>query len=71
MGDLDVVEPNLACCECAACKPKDEDADARLHKLTNGRVDVAFEVTGVPVVLQQAIDSTLFIGESIVSIWRQ
>ena len=50
--------------------PKDEDADARLHELTNGGVDVAFEVTGVPAVIQQAIDSTLFKGESIVSIWE-
>jgi len=39
--------------------------------LTNGGVDVSFEVTGVPVVLQQAIDSTKLAGETvIVSIWE-
>ncbi|MFJ7184069.1 2,3-butanediol dehydrogenase [Lysinibacillus xylanilyticus] len=55
----------------AVINPKDEDAVARLHELTNGGVDVAFEVTGVPVVLQQAIDSTTFEGETIiVSIWE-
>lgn len=55
----------------AVINPKDEDAVVRLHELTNGGVDVAFEVTGVPVVLQQAIDSTTFEGETIiVSIWE-
>ncbi|MDD1503463.1 2,3-butanediol dehydrogenase [Lysinibacillus sp. CNPSo 3705] len=55
----------------AVINPKDEDAVARLHELTNGGVDVAFEVTGVPIVLQQAIDSTTFEGETIiVSIWE-
>ncbi|CAM5257818.1 Butanediol dehydrogenase OS=Lysinibacillus sphaericus OX=1421 GN=LS41612_08285 PE=3 SV=1 [Lysinibacillus sphaericus] len=55
----------------AVINPQDEDAVERLHALTNGGVDVAFEVTGVPVVLQQAIDSTTFEGETIiVSIWE-
>ena len=52
--------------------PAEEDVVARLQALTNGGVDVAFEVTGVPVVLQQAIDSTSFEGETIiVSIWEK
>src|SRR5699024_3978858 len=39
--------------------------------LTNGGVVVSFEVTGVPVVLQQAIDSTNLARETvIVSIWE-
>lgn len=55
----------------AVINPQEEDAVARLHALTDGGVDVAFEVTGVPVVLQQAIDSTTFEGETIiVSIWE-
>lgn len=37
---------------------------------TIGGVDVSFEVIGVPEVLQQAIHSTSFEGESIVSIWE-
>ncbi|MEK4229663.1 2,3-butanediol dehydrogenase [Solibacillus sp. FSL H8-0538] len=55
----------------AVINPKNEDAVVRLHELTNGGVDVAFEVTGVPIVLKQAIDSTSFEGETIiVSIWE-
>lgn len=43
-----------------------------IQKLTNGGADVAYEVTGVPVVLKQAIDSTSFEGETIiVSIWEK
>lgn len=52
--------------------PSSCDVVAEIHKLTNGGADVAFEVTGVPVVLQQAIDSTSFEGETIiVSIWEK
>ena len=48
-----------------------EDVAATIQQLTNGGADVAFEVTGVPVVLQQAINSTTFEGETIiVSIWE-
>ncbi|MCM3789784.1 2,3-butanediol dehydrogenase [Domibacillus indicus] len=51
--------------------PKEENVVERLQELTNGGVDVAFEVTDVPVVLQQAIDATIFEGETvIVSIWE-
>lgn len=51
--------------------PAEEDAVARIQELTDGGADVAFEVTGVPVVLKQAIDSTTFEGETvIVSIWE-
>lgn len=51
--------------------PKETDPVARLQELTGGGVDVAFEVTGVPAVLQQTIDSTSFEGETIiVSIWE-
>lgn len=51
--------------------PSDTDAVERIRHLTDGGVDVAFEVTGVPVVLQQCIDSTTFEGETvIVSIWE-
>lgn len=52
--------------------PIEEDPVQKLHELTDGGVDVAFEVTGVPAVLQQAIDSTAFEGETvIVSIWEK
>lgn len=52
--------------------PKDEDAAARIRELTKGGVDVAFEVTGVPAVLQQCIDATKYEGETvIVSIWEK
>lgn len=51
--------------------PKEENVVERLRELTDGGVDVAFEVTGVPAVLQQTIDSTSFEGETvIVSIWE-
>lgn len=52
--------------------PSKEDAVARLRELSGGGVDVAFEVTGVPKVLQQCIDSTHYEGETvIVSIWEK
>lgn len=51
---------------------EEEDVVAKIKELTNGGVDVAFEVTGVPAVLKQAIDSTTFEGETvIVSIWEK
>lgn len=56
----------------AGINPMEEDPVQKLIDLTDGGVDVAFEVTGVPVVLQQAIDSTTFEGETvIVSIWEK
>lgn len=51
--------------------PTKIDPVERLQELTDGGVDVAFEVTGVSSVLQQCIDSTTFEGETIVvSIWE-
>lgn len=51
--------------------PTKVDPVERLQELTDGGVDVAFEVTGVSSVLQQCIDSTTFEGETIVvSIWE-
>ncbi|MEK4701201.1 MULTISPECIES: 2,3-butanediol dehydrogenase [Solibacillus] len=57
----------------AVINPAEEaDVVAKIHELTNGGADVAYEVTGVPVVLKQAIDSTSFEGETIiVSIWEK
>ncbi|MFS0883180.1 butanediol dehydrogenase [Bacillus sp. 7586-K] len=46
--------------------PNNGDAVQQILKLTNGGVDVAFEVTGVPPVLKQAINSTKFDGETII-----
>lgn len=52
--------------------PAEEDTVARIQELTNGGADVAYEVTGVPAVLEQAINSTNFEGETvIVSIWEK
>lgn len=52
--------------------PSQEDAVARIRALSSGGVDVAFEVTGVPAVLQQCIDATRYEGETvIVSIWEK
>ncbi|MEW4224354.1 2,3-butanediol dehydrogenase [Rossellomorea marisflavi] len=49
-----------------------DDTVAEISRLTGGGVDVSFEVTGVPVVLRQAIQSTGIGGETIiVSIWEQ
>lgn len=51
--------------------PSEVNPVEEIVKLTNGGVDVSYEVTGVPVVLQQAIDSTKLAGETvIVSIWE-
>ncbi|WP_100330220.1 2,3-butanediol dehydrogenase [Bacillus xiapuensis] len=55
-----------------AINPAEVNPVEKLHELTNGGVDVAYEVTGVPAVLQQAIDCTNFEGETvIVSIWEK
>ncbi|KGX86604.1 2,3-butanediol dehydrogenase [Pontibacillus litoralis] len=55
----------------AVINPKEENVVEKLTELTAGGVDVAFEVTGVPIVLQQCIDSTNHAGETmIVSIWE-
>ena len=52
--------------------PAEEYTVARIQELTNGGADVAYEVTGVPAVLEQAINSTNFEGETvIVSIWEK
>lgn len=52
--------------------PSKENAVQRIRELTPGGVDVAFEVTGVPSVLQQCIDATRYEGETlIVSIWEK
>lgn len=51
---------------------KTDDVVAEIAERTGGGVDVAFEVTGVPVVLRQAIQSTTIAGETvIVSIWEK
>ena len=52
--------------------PAKEDAVESIRKQTNGGVNVSFEVTGVPVVLQQALDVAEKGGELIVvSIWEK
>ncbi|MFC3746594.1 2,3-butanediol dehydrogenase [Paenibacillus sp. GCM10012306] len=52
--------------------PAEKDAVQEIIKLTNGGVDVAYEVTGVPVVLTQAIQSTGIGGQiMIVSIFER
>lgn len=49
-----------------------EDTVSAIQRLTNGGVDVAYEVTGVPVVLKQALESVHKAGECmVVSIWEQ
>ncbi|CAO96417.1 2,3-butanediol dehydrogenase [Erwinia tasmaniensis] len=51
--------------------PGQQDAVATIRERSQGGVNVAFEVTGVPVVLKQCIDSTRYEGETIiVSIWE-
>ncbi|MFF2907572.1 2,3-butanediol dehydrogenase [Paenibacillus sp. NPDC057934] len=52
--------------------PAEKDAVQEIIKRTNGGVDVAYEVTGVPVVLTQAIQSTGIGGQiMIVSIFER
>ncbi|WP_272792029.1 MULTISPECIES: zinc-binding dehydrogenase [unclassified Shinella] len=56
----------------AALDPTKEAVVERIKELTHGDVDVAFEVTDVPVVLQQAIDSTRYEGETVIfSLWEK
>jgi len=55
-----------------ALDPSENDIVEKLHQLTNGGVDVSFEVTSVPQVLVQAINATKFNGETmIVSIFEK
>ncbi|URN96344.1 MAG: 2,3-butanediol dehydrogenase [Candidatus Pristimantibacillus lignocellulolyticus] len=55
-----------------ALDPSESDIVEKLHQLTNGGVDVSFEVTSVPQVLVQAINATKFNGETmIVSIFEK
>lgn len=52
--------------------PKECDVVQEVHSRTNGGADVAFEVTGVPPVLTQAIESTKIAGQiMIVSIFER
>lgn len=52
--------------------PTETDVVADIRAATGSGVDVAFEVTGVPQVMAQVINSTRFEGESvIVSIWEK
>ncbi|MFD0712998.1 2,3-butanediol dehydrogenase [Paenibacillus sp. GCM10027626] len=52
--------------------PADTDVVAEITRLTNGGADVCYEVTGVPVVLNQAIASTKIGGQiMIVSIFER
>lgn len=51
--------------------PQQDDAVEKLQALSIGGVDVAFEVTGIPAVLNQALHSTHEGGEVVVvSIWE-
>ncbi|KAB7672853.1 2,3-butanediol dehydrogenase [Bacillus sp. B1-b2] len=51
---------------------KVDDTVSEIKRLTQGGVDVSFEVTGVPAVLRQSIQSTGIGGETIiVSIWEK
>ncbi|SDI93157.1 2,3-butanediol dehydrogenase [Alteribacillus bidgolensis] len=51
--------------------PTDADPVEEIKRLTNGGIDVSYEVTGIPDVLNQCINSTHNGGESvIVSIWE-
>lgn len=51
--------------------PEEEDPAARIQAHSDGGVDVAFEVTGIPAVLSQALHSTHPGGEVVVeSIWE-
>lgn len=45
---------------------KYDDIVSEIHKRTNGGADVTFEVTGVPVVLKQAINATKLNGETMI-----
>ncbi|CTQ33976.1 2,3-butanediol dehydrogenase [Jannaschia rubra] len=55
-----------------AIDPTQDDPVETIRSLTDGGVDVAFEVTGVPDVLPQCIEATQYEGETvIVSIWEK
>lgn len=55
----------------AVIDPRETDAVQEINRLTNGGVDIAFEVTGVDVVLNNAIESTDYGGQTvIVSVWE-
>jgi len=55
----------------AVIDPSRKDPAAAIRELTKGGADVAFEVTGIPKVLQQCIDSPHFEGDIVVvSIWE-
>ena len=49
-----------------AIDPNNGDVVEQIQTLTNGGVDVAYEVTGIPPVLTQAINSTTFNGETMI-----
>lgn len=52
--------------------PNKEDVLKVIRESTNGGVDVAFEVTGVKQVFNQAIESTIYNGQIIIiSIWEK
>ncbi|WP_211747186.1 2,3-butanediol dehydrogenase [Paenibacillus sp. Marseille-Q4541] len=52
--------------------PKEVDAVQEIHRLTSGGADVVYEVTGVPPVLEQALESVKIGGElMIVSIFEK
>ncbi|NGP46759.1 2,3-butanediol dehydrogenase [Bacillaceae bacterium SIJ1] len=54
-----------------AINPAEVNVSEEIMKQTDGGVDVSFEATGVPVVLQQAIDSTKMSGQIIIeSLWE-
>ena len=55
-----------------AIDPNNGDVVEQIQNLSNGGVDVSYEVTGIPPVLTQAINSTTFNGETmIVSIFEK
>jgi (R,R)-butanediol dehydrogenase/meso-butanediol dehydrogenase/diacetyl reductase len=55
-----------------AIDPFAEDPVARIHALTEGGADIAFELSGAPPVLQQAILATHNGAEiTVISIWEQ
>lgn len=77
-AEIHVVEPSgsrrqkaLELGATSAIDPAGENPVEAVRKATGSGVDVAFEVTGVPRVLPQAIDSTRYDGQTlIVSIWE-
>lgn len=52
--------------------PKAVDTVSEIKKITNGGVDVSFEVTGVGIVLKQAVQSTSLEGQIVImSLWEK